>query len=293
MSKKVLRPSPVEKIQITKVQIWSLAGIIALLLLCGFYAAFLSKEYRREFYEDGTLKYEAQYKDGLLDGKKQGYYPTGELKVVSHYRENKLHGPYRELYENGQIKVLAYYENGQKHGDYQSFYEDGSSEIKGNYVDGLADGDFKEWNRDGNMRLDASFKKGLLAYIRHKLVIEPLGEEYRKIYWKDNKKIKSQWFNRREELKLETLWDGETEKRMTVFYERGPGKGKVSKQCDYPARKRKYCRHFDENGRLNSEGLYRDEELAFSDVKIGVWKYYKEDGSLLRTEDNGGVEKTL
>ena len=59
---------------------------------------------RQEFYENGSIKSEAEYNDGVLDGKYTEYY-NGEPDI------------------NGSIKMICNYNKGLKQGYEKIYYE--------------------------------------------------------------------------------------------------------------------------------------------------------------------------
>ena len=65
----------------------------------------------KEYYDNGQLKYEANYKDGKLNGTRKSYYPNGKLQAEGEYINNFPVDTIKEYYPNGQLKREEYYEN--------------------------------------------------------------------------------------------------------------------------------------------------------------------------------------
>lgn len=57
----------------------------------------------QRIWEDGKLKTELNYVDGLKNGVLKTYYPSGQLKKEMFYKNNQLDGEYKSYHENGQL----------------------------------------------------------------------------------------------------------------------------------------------------------------------------------------------
>ncbi|MCK5689996.1 hypothetical protein KAI87_12040, partial [Myxococcota bacterium] len=68
----------------------------------------------QEWYDDGTLKAERNYKNGELNGKSTEYFPTGTEKRKGSYANAKRDGEWVELDETGNALMRQLYNNGEK-----------------------------------------------------------------------------------------------------------------------------------------------------------------------------------
>src|SRR6187401_2054841 len=59
-----------------------------------------------EYYKDGKIKAEMEFKNGLQVGKSVIYYPSGKVQQVQYYQDGKLHGADTIFYENGKPEFL-------------------------------------------------------------------------------------------------------------------------------------------------------------------------------------------
>ena len=50
----------------------------------------MTTETKREYYSNGQLNWEQNYKNGELHGLERGYYPDGQLKWESNWENGKL-----------------------------------------------------------------------------------------------------------------------------------------------------------------------------------------------------------
>ena len=87
----------------------------------------------REWYEDGQLKSECNYKDGKRDGAEKGWYEDGQLKYECNYKDGKRDGAEKGWYEDGQLKSECNYKDG-KWDLWKGWNEDG--QLQFNYKDG-------------------------------------------------------------------------------------------------------------------------------------------------------------
>lgn len=65
---------------------------------------------RLYYYEDGTLKTELHYKEGLLDGRVRLFYPSGQCKRELFFSQGQRQGVERSWYENGQLFTEVEYD---------------------------------------------------------------------------------------------------------------------------------------------------------------------------------------
>ena len=66
------------------------------------------------YYDNGALKWEANYKDGKLEGLSKGYYANGYLESEGNFKDYKLEGLLKLYYENGYLIAQYYYKDGKK-----------------------------------------------------------------------------------------------------------------------------------------------------------------------------------
>ena len=76
----------------------------------------------RVYDDKGGLIEEANYKKGLLDGKRILYYPQKRISVEENYKDGKFEGPYLEFYVNGNKKTEGQYLNGAMDGLWRYYF---------------------------------------------------------------------------------------------------------------------------------------------------------------------------
>lgn len=66
----------------------------------------------KEFYPDGTLKFEGRYTEGKLSGIMKGYYPSGHIKEEVTFQDNIENGPFKEYHDGGGVSWEGTYLKG-------------------------------------------------------------------------------------------------------------------------------------------------------------------------------------
>ena len=61
------------------------------------------------YYENGQIEAEANYKDGILDGKTTYWHKNGQIDFEENYKDGKEDGRWTTWHENGQIMIEANY----------------------------------------------------------------------------------------------------------------------------------------------------------------------------------------
>jgi antitoxin component YwqK of YwqJK toxin-antitoxin module len=79
-----------------------------------------------EYYPDGKVKMERNFKEGIQTGQTIAYYPDGKLKERQHYLNGVLEGGDTLFYPNGKSQFIVQFKNGKKDGPLQKWTEDGN-----------------------------------------------------------------------------------------------------------------------------------------------------------------------
>ncbi len=129
---------------------------------------FSCKDVRKEYYEDGALWAEMEYKNNVRNGKSIVYYPNGNIQQEGFYIDDKEEGLFKEYYETGELKREANLKNGVQDGVLKAYYKDGSLQTIQFFNNGLPDSTFKSFYSNGQLEMEASKEKGkTLWYIEY------------------------------------------------------------------------------------------------------------------------------
>ena len=93
-----------------------------------------------EYFENGSIKYQAKYVNGLPEGLVFANYSKGK-EYVENWHKGHIVGKTEGYYENGQLKYIGTYnENGEEIGEWREFYDNGKLRLnikfdKGNIIE--------------------------------------------------------------------------------------------------------------------------------------------------------------
>ena len=95
-----------------------------------------------EYYKDGKIKGEREFKDDIQVNKSTFYYPSGKIQEIQYYDQGKMHG-----------------------GD-TTFYETGEPQFVRTFNHGLLDGYLRKWAIDGSIIFEAKYKDDVLIEVK-------------------------------------------------------------------------------------------------------------------------------
>ena len=196
----------------------------------------------RDFYDNGEIKLEKNYKAGVLHGSFVRYYKNGQVNIEMEYKEGSPIYGFKQYYKSGKLKaekiyqgnkqtLTRWFEEGQKsalinfennmlHGKFQQWYKNGVKEMEGSYKYDKHDGLFTAWFSNGQMKIQGN-------YIEDKLdgkwtQWNELGIETANEYWIDGQKdsIWVYYFDNGRK-RLETVYRDKLVKRNTEWNENG------------------------------------------------------------------------
>jgi len=97
--------------------------------------------YWKDYYPDGKLKAEGDYKNGKQVGEWKFYYPGGKLEQDGKFTNTgKFQGTWKWYYESDQLMREEEYDNGLKDGMHTEYDENGKIVEEGEYIKDLEDG---------------------------------------------------------------------------------------------------------------------------------------------------------
>lgn len=168
------------------------------------------------------------------------------------------------------------------HGDYKFYDELGNLRQNINYYLGLRDGNGKYWDSLGNITSITKYDKGEIVYWKFKdkddYWIEHIGRLFtdgwiKKTYTSHNSLILEQTMLPNFIIHTRTFYEFETNKVKEDYFSDGFGDDCL---------RDKYLVYF-ANGKIKTEGQFYDGECT--NVRVGVWKWYKADGTLELIEE--------
>ncbi len=91
----------------------------------------------REWYEEGQLFTEYQFKNERRHGIQKKWYKNGQLMQLYNYKNGKLNGLQQKWYNSGKLKAEWYYLNDQLHGYSKEWYPNGQQKFVKKYDYGV------------------------------------------------------------------------------------------------------------------------------------------------------------
>jgi antitoxin component YwqK of YwqJK toxin-antitoxin module len=87
------------------------------------------------------------------DGAYREFYPNGKVFVEGQFRRGRQHGEWTYYFDNGQINRKAVFNEGQPDGAREIYREDGTLLAKRGYKDGKRDGEWITYDKTGKIPL--------------------------------------------------------------------------------------------------------------------------------------------
>lgn len=127
------------------------------------------------YYDNGSVKFTATYKDGVAEGIQREFSPEGNVIGAKVYVEGVLtgegildtagrqQGVWKEYHPNGELKSQGEYVNGKRIGDWSFYHPNKKVEQKGKYdKKGRAQGPWKWYYESGNILREENYRNDLL-----------------------------------------------------------------------------------------------------------------------------------
>ena len=114
----------------------------------------------KEFYESGSLKEVAYYKNNKREGTSKWYYENGILQGERTFKDDILEGIIKWYYTTGSLGTEFNYKNGLLEGLTKLYWENGNIKAEHNYLNGKREGINKQYYENGELRFIYTFKNG-------------------------------------------------------------------------------------------------------------------------------------
>lgn len=115
----------------------------------------------KEFYSNGQLYSDGQYKLGKVTGSWTYYHPNGQIAKEVGFVDGKPSGEVKVYSEEGKVVAKREYEAGRRAGVWEIYDETGEQKTReDHYKDGRANGVFKVWFDNGQIRREVPFIDG-------------------------------------------------------------------------------------------------------------------------------------
>ncbi len=115
------------------------------------------------YHENGQLDRKVTFEAGLPEGQVDVYRDDGTLSAKRSFANGKRSGEWTVYDDTGEMKLREeHYRDGKPDGQWQSWYPSGQLERQVPFKDGDRHGVANEWNEDGSPRAEVSYNNGKL-----------------------------------------------------------------------------------------------------------------------------------
>ncbi len=90
----------------------NVAAVLILILVMGC-SGYIMDGLRKEYYPNGKLKSEINYRQAIRDGMCRLYYENGQMQAEGSYRDGLQEGTWRKYDKNGVLKAEETYKHGE------------------------------------------------------------------------------------------------------------------------------------------------------------------------------------
>lgn len=104
--------------------------------------------------------------NGKKEGKMTEYFKDGKIKAEMEFKNDLQVGRSVIYYPSGKIMHVQYYENGKLNGGDTLFYENGKPEFLTTYANGLKDGYLRKWDTNDSITYEAKFANDTLIEVK-------------------------------------------------------------------------------------------------------------------------------
>jgi antitoxin component YwqK of YwqJK toxin-antitoxin module len=132
------------------------------LIICVFAClSFSCKKQVTQYYPNGNVRSEVEFKNNLMHGKAVYYHANGNKQLETTYYYGKLNGEMKRWYYDGHIEGMEHYIMDTLNGEFLSYYENGNLKISMSYEKGLKNGKYKELHENGQLKIEGGFVKDM------------------------------------------------------------------------------------------------------------------------------------
>lgn len=114
----------------------------------------------KQYFPNGGIKSEVQYKRDMKNGEALYYYNNGNINIRCTYNNDKLDGLYEKFNPDGSLNESTNYKDGLKEGSSNLYFENGKIAISMNFENDLPQGEYKEYFDNGQVKIDGQYNGG-------------------------------------------------------------------------------------------------------------------------------------
>ena len=129
----------------------------------------MKKEIRKTYYENGNIKTERTFVDGIEHGPAKGWYESGQLEFESFKENGLVHGLVKNYYKNGNLRIENNFIDQVRHGEEKLYYDTGQLAELSNYQNNQLNGFVEFYSREGDLINKVKYINGKISFDQHEL----------------------------------------------------------------------------------------------------------------------------
>ncbi len=114
--------------------------------------------YKYNYFNDGTIKSEGYYENGVPQGNWKFYYPNGTLEREGLVENEMLQLYWKFYYDNGTLKEEGSYTDNLRTGLWIFYHPNGTLQSSGQMLNDYPTGEWKEYN-DAGVQINTAYYK--------------------------------------------------------------------------------------------------------------------------------------
>ncbi len=233
--------------------------------------------YIKRYQENGHYFSTNEFKGGLLNGTSQWYYPNGQQKSSIEYLKEKEHGYARFYFENGQMQEESYRIEGKLNGRFVQYYENGQLKEESFWKEGFKDGPLQQLDENGNLKNRQQYKND--KFDGYNEWYDEQGQlKTSANYVKGLEHGLVRWFNQDGFLRTSSEYQNGQKQGMTLNYYEGSDKIQEKKEYQQDVVDGTWATYY-QNGNIQWVKSYKNNEPG------GPMKLFHQNGRLLAEFD--------
>jgi antitoxin component YwqK of YwqJK toxin-antitoxin module len=148
--------------------------------------SFAANGFYKEYYPNGKVFIDGQFKKGRQEGEWKYYFDNGQLNRKMSYKEGKPNGSWEVFRADGTLAAKRGFKDGRRDGEWTKYDDTGKKPLtEEHYVAGAEDGVWKTWYPNGQQKQQVSFKSGKREGTATEW--DDKGQKIAEAQWSDNK----------------------------------------------------------------------------------------------------------
>ena len=129
----------------------------------------MKEEIRKTFYENGKIKTERTFVDGIEHGPAKGWFESGQLEFEAFKENGLVQGLVKNYYENGNLRIENNFIDQVKEGEEKLYYDTGQLAELNNYQNNQLNGLVEFYSEEGDLTDKVKYINGEISFDQNEL----------------------------------------------------------------------------------------------------------------------------